>query len=367
MRARWRWWLLGVLAAANLYVWVVRPLVTPPAAPAAPGPAVTQGSSLGGRPAPDFTLVDQFGRRVTLSAFRGKTVVLAFVDSMCTTICPLTTQSMLDAMALLGPKAAAHVELLGVDANPDAISVADVRRYSLAHGLERRWLFLTGSLKELQAVWKAYGIYVAVEHGQIDHTPALYVISPAGREERVYLTSGQYGLLGPEAAALAAEVARFLPPDARPTNLQPAVVPPLVHRTTAVALPTLTARGLGAAVTVAADRPRLMVFWASWAPDAVAGLKALNAWAAAHPGFPPVYAVDVADTEPGLAAAERAARALGPRPAVRVVVDRTGQVADAYDVQDLPWIAWVDGKGRILWQHDGWAPPATVAARVAAR
>lgn len=365
MKGRWRWWLLAVLAAANLYVWVLRGILAPPAEPAAPGPAVTAGTGLGGRPAPNFTLVDQFGRRVTLSAFRGKIVVLAFVDSRCTTICPLTTQSMLDAMALLGPRAASHVQLLGIDANPEATSVADVRRYSLAHGLERRWLFLTGSLPELRRVWKAYGIYVAVVHDQIDHTPALYVISPAGREERVYLTSGQYGLLAPEADALATEVARLLPPDTRPADLPPIAVPPPVHRTSSVSLPALTGRGPAQPVQVAADRPRLMVFWASWAPGVVPALRALNAWAARHPGFPPVYAVDVADTEPDLGAAAAVARALGPHPVIHLVVDRTGQIADAYDVQDLGWIAWVDGRGRILWQHDGFVPPAVVATHVA--
>jgi cytochrome oxidase Cu insertion factor (SCO1/SenC/PrrC family) len=364
VKGRWRWWLLGVLAAANLYVWVLRGLLTPPATPAVPGPAVSTGAGLGGRPAPNFTLIDQFGRPVTLSAFRGKVVVLAFVDSQCTTICPLTTQSMLDAMALLGPKAASHVALLGVDANPEATSVADVRRYSLAHGLEHRWLFLTGSLPALRKVWKAYGIYVAVVKNQIDHTPALYVISPAGREERVYLTSGQYGLLEPEADALATEVARLLPPDVRPAHLPPIVVPPAVHRTRSISLPTLTARGLGRSVRVAGNRSRLMVFWASWAPGVVPALRALDAWAARHPGFPPVYAVDVADTEPNLAAAEAVARALGPHPAIHLVVDRTGQVADAYQVQDLGWVAWVNPAGRILWQHDGFASPASIAARI---
>ena len=49
------------------------------------------------RPAPDFTLTDQFGRRVSLRSFRGQVVILAFNDSECTTVCPLTTTAMLDA------------------------------------------------------------------------------------------------------------------------------------------------------------------------------------------------------------------------------------------------------------------------------
>lgn len=52
--------------------------------------------------APDLTLTNQFGQKISLSAFRGKVIILAFTDSECTTVCPLTTESMLAAMQLLG-------------------------------------------------------------------------------------------------------------------------------------------------------------------------------------------------------------------------------------------------------------------------
>ena len=50
-----------------------------------------------GVPAPDFRLDNQFGQPMSLSQFRGKVVMLAFDDSECTTVCPLTTQSMVEA------------------------------------------------------------------------------------------------------------------------------------------------------------------------------------------------------------------------------------------------------------------------------
>src|SRR6201986_2098041 len=132
-------------------------------------PNLDLGSSLGGKPAPDFRLRNQFGQPMSLSQFRGKVVMLAFEDSECTTVCPLTTQSMLQAKQLLGP-AGNQVQLLGVDANPDATSVADVLAYSRAHGMVNQWDFLTGSPAQLKAVWSAYHIAVQVEQGQIDHT-----------------------------------------------------------------------------------------------------------------------------------------------------------------------------------------------------
>ena len=41
-----------------------------------------------------------------------------------------------------------------------------------------QWRFLTGSIRELKRVWRAYYIEAAVVNGAIDHTPATYVIGP---------------------------------------------------------------------------------------------------------------------------------------------------------------------------------------------
>ncbi|MGH3274842.1 MAG: SCO family protein, partial [Streptosporangiaceae bacterium] len=92
---------------------------------AAANPNLDTGTSMGGTRAPDFRLANQFGQPVSLSAFRGKVVILAFADSECTTICPLTTASMVAAKDLLG-RAGDQVQLLGINANPQATSQADV-------------------------------------------------------------------------------------------------------------------------------------------------------------------------------------------------------------------------------------------------
>jgi cytochrome oxidase Cu insertion factor (SCO1/SenC/PrrC family) len=132
-------------------------------------PDLDPGTSLGGAAAPDFRLTNQFGQQVSLSAFRGKVVILAFTDSECTTVCPLTTMSMVEAKQLLG-RAGQNVQLIGIDANPDATAVSDVMAYSRSHAMVNQWDFLTGSPGQLHAVWKAYHIYVQIQSGQVDHT-----------------------------------------------------------------------------------------------------------------------------------------------------------------------------------------------------
>ena len=173
-------------------------------------PYLDPGTALSGRPAPGFTLSDESGRPISLSAYRGKVVFLDFNDSECTTICPLTTTAMRDAQRMLGP-AGAQVQLLGMDANPKATSIADVLSYSQLHGMLGRWHFLTGSLPQLRRVWGDYHVQADIERGLIEHTPALYVIDPQGRLRRVYVTQQSYSAVGQFGQLLAQEASRLLP------------------------------------------------------------------------------------------------------------------------------------------------------------
>lgn len=61
-------------------------------------PYVDPGTTLGDPPAPDFTLDDQTGHPVSLRLFRGKVTLFAFNGTECTTICPLTTQAILQGV-----------------------------------------------------------------------------------------------------------------------------------------------------------------------------------------------------------------------------------------------------------------------------
>ncbi len=317
-------------------------------------PNLDLGTSLGGVPAPGFRLLNQFGQPMSLSQFRGKVVVLSFEDSECTTVCPLTAQSMLDAKQMLGA-AGNQVQLLGVDANPDATSVADVLAYSRAHGMVNRWDFLTGSPAQLKATWSAYHIAVQVEQGQIDHTPALFVIDQRGREQKIYLTQMAYSSIGQSAQVLAQEIASLLPSHPRvASRLSLAAVSfqgPSDH---------VTLDGAnGGTVALGPGKARLVVFFATWLTE-VSDLKSElltgNAYTAAarRQGLPPLVAVDETVTEPSAQAVRSYLGGLGTPLAYPVALDTTGRVADGYGVQDQPWLVLVSASGKILWSHDGW-------------
>ena len=324
-------------------------------------PNLDLGSSLGSLPAPDFRLTNQFGQPMSLSQFRGKVVMLSFEDSECTTVCPLTTQSMLEAKQLLGA-AGDKVQLLGVDANPDATSVADVLAYSRAHGMVNQWDFLTGSLPQLKSTWRAYNVAVQIQQGQIDHTPALFVIDQQGRERKLYLTQMAYSSIGQSAQVLADEIASLLPGHPHVASQQSLAT---VTVTSPADHVTLASAQSGDTVALGPGKPRLVMFFATWLAevyDLKSELIGANSYVAAarREGLPQLTAVDETVVEPSAQTVRSYLKNLGTTLNYPVALDTTGRVADGYQVQDQPWFVLVSASGKIVWSHDGWLSPSAL-------
>jgi cytochrome oxidase Cu insertion factor (SCO1/SenC/PrrC family) len=111
--------------------------------------------------APAFQLTDQNGRTVTQASLRGKVVLMTFLDPVCTTDCPIIAQELKQAGALLGAQDS-RVTLVAIVANPTYRSTAFTQAFDRQEGLTAvpNWLYLTGSLSQLAAVWRQYGVTV---------------------------------------------------------------------------------------------------------------------------------------------------------------------------------------------------------------
>jgi len=343
---------------------------------AAANPNLDPGSTLSGTRAPDFRLTNQFGQPISLSAFRGKVVILAFTDSECTTICPLTTASMVAAKDLLG-RAGDQVQLLGIDANPKATARSDVMAYSQSHGMVNQWDFLTGSLAQLHAIWKAYHVYVQIQQGQIDHTPALYVIDPRGQERKLYLTTMAYTSIGQAGQLLAQEASSLLPGHPKLASQGSLAYVGGISPTASTKVPAVNTGAAAAAPAAATSsiplgpgQPRLVLFFATWLSETSRlrdELTGLNGYvqAARRDKLPGLVALDEAVTEPSPGSARTYLARLGTPLRYPVGLDTTGRIADGYGAQDQPWFALISARGKIIWKHDGWLPVA--ALEVAAR
>ena len=173
----WHIWLIlasVVIAGASVYFFLSSLDNTQP----------YDGTEISGE-ASGFQLTDQNGSLISLSDFRGKVVVLTFMDSKCTDTCPLTAADFREAYRQLNQDEAKQVAFLGVNVNVEANTVADVLETTHAWRLDEipSWHFLTGSRDALEPVWKDYGVSAAhnPDGNSIMHTPGTFLIDLLGQ------------------------------------------------------------------------------------------------------------------------------------------------------------------------------------------
>lgn len=222
--------LLLIMGITGMYLFLVGRGGEAPSRAIGPSEAGTpkpyEGTKLDGGMAPDFLLVDQKGSPVALSDFRGRVVVLAFLDPKCRDVCPLTAYHLRKAYQTLR-KEADSVQLLlggkpdsvifiGVNVNAKANATADMANATEKWRLAEvpTWHFLTGDPEALEKVWRAYAIAVVPApevEGEILHTPGVYLIDQAGRK-RWYISApqGETAWGAPELSELLAKRIRQL-------------------------------------------------------------------------------------------------------------------------------------------------------------
>jgi protein SCO1/2 len=149
--------------------------------------------------AEDFRLRDQTGAAISLADYKGKVVVLTFLDDQCQDICPLTAAQLRSAYQSLGSDAAS-VGFIGINVNEKANQAADVMAATKEWRLDDipSWHFLTGQAGELEPIWQAYGIEVQPQdQGELLHTMGIYLIDQAGRKRR-YISNPDEGTATPQ-------------------------------------------------------------------------------------------------------------------------------------------------------------------------
>ncbi|TMJ02511.1 MAG: SCO family protein [Bacillati bacterium ANGP1] len=140
------------------------------------------------KPAPDFVLIDQDGRQIRLTQFRGKLVLLTFFYANCTDVCPLTTAAL------------ARVQR----ADPLRDTPAALRAYAKRYQADRRgWHFLTGDPQAVAAVHRRYSIEVRPLAGGLqDHAVPTFLIDRTG------MVLGAYGA-NPDPADIIQDLTRL--------------------------------------------------------------------------------------------------------------------------------------------------------------
>lgn len=133
--------------------------------------------------APGFELTSgESARPVSLASMRGKVLLLTFLDPVCTG-CSQIAQQLRAADKLLGD-ASGRVELVAVAAGTMHSHATFIRAFDRRLGLATAadWLFLTGTVADLQQVWDAYEkVAPGMMSGMMVHSDYVFVIDRTGR------------------------------------------------------------------------------------------------------------------------------------------------------------------------------------------
>lgn len=148
---------------------------------------------------PDFSLVNQDGKRITLGQYRDRALVVTFIYTRCPLpdYCPLMTEHFIDIEKSLTaePELHAKTHLLSITVDPEYDTPKVLREYA-ARELEAQmksgrpdfahWELATGGKDEVKRVASFFGMQYWQERDQVIHSLRTALVGPGGKLVKLY-------------------------------------------------------------------------------------------------------------------------------------------------------------------------------------
>jgi protein SCO1 len=177
---RWR----AVGAASALLGLLALPAVAAP--PLDPAAAIAKSTQAVGRAVGDHTLTDSHGTRFSLADYRGKPLVISLVYSSCSSVCPPTTQHIIDAVTEAGRMFGLDrfaVLTVGFDARND--TVPRMAQFASQQGIKLpNWRVASGDVAIIAALLNDVGFSYREVAGGFDHPTQTTILDRDGRVYR---------------------------------------------------------------------------------------------------------------------------------------------------------------------------------------
>jgi protein SCO1 len=128
---------------------------------------------------PSITLLRADGRSTDLKRELddGRAVVLTFIYTTCTTICPVISQTLEQLQDKLGPQIG-NVHLVSISIDPETDTPARLRDYAAKFGAGPEWQYYTGSVDASIAAQKAFNVY---REDKMNHSPVVLLRAAPGK------------------------------------------------------------------------------------------------------------------------------------------------------------------------------------------
>ncbi len=177
--------------------WLENPVVTNIADPNLVGKTEeTEAEPSPGADVPNFTLVNQDGKKISFDKYRNQALVVTFIYTRCPLpdYCPLMSQNFqrIQQQVQQNPSLKDKTHLLSITVDPEFDKPKVLRdygaRYLAANNPDafNRWEFATGSAKEVKQVAQFFGLNYWPEKDQIIHSLRTAIVTPDGKVAKVY-------------------------------------------------------------------------------------------------------------------------------------------------------------------------------------
>jgi len=140
---------------------------------------------------PSFALTNQEGARITLDTFRGEPFVLTFVFTRCPlpNFCPRMSHNFADLQSAIktGGGALAKARLLSITLDPAFDRPPVLKEYGAYQNSDPKiWTLATGAPADVDALTRAFSVYVQTEGGTISHGLATALIDKNGKIDKIW-------------------------------------------------------------------------------------------------------------------------------------------------------------------------------------
>jgi protein SCO1/2 len=150
-------------------------------------PQIAGGDAVPAKDAPPIELTDQYGKKVDLAKLKGNSVLVAFLYTHCTDLCPIVAGKVHTAYAQI-PRSQRPL-FLAVSVDPAHDTPASAAAFNKRHRTAGEIDWLLGSQAELEKVWKAWGVkpeHNANDPEEIEHNAEIFAIDPQGQIRALY-------------------------------------------------------------------------------------------------------------------------------------------------------------------------------------
>lgn len=148
-----------------------------------------------GEEVPDFTFVNQFGRTVHTSQFRGAPLLLTFIYTRCPVpdFCLLMSNNFSEVLKLLRhtPPVFEKAQLFSISIDPKYDQPKVLYTYGARYVANvdpdfQNWQFVSGSPEEVRKAADFFGLSYNQKEGQIVHTLQTVLVGPDGKIVKLY-------------------------------------------------------------------------------------------------------------------------------------------------------------------------------------